>query len=131
MIASDPIRCGLIGIACYVVPKVLTFLCTKPERPDEEFLGHLRERMYVFQEKARRALGERLWFFATDIAADNAWISAIAVSCLTKNPFASFNKTIDTLTAFFCFCSAAAVVRFGIAKIFPPLAPIVGTRSLR
>ena len=130
MIASDPIRCGLIGIACYVVPKVLTFLCTKPERPDEEFLGHLRERMYVFQEKARSILGEHLWLFATDVVADNAWISVIAISCLTKTPFASVAKIIDTVTAFFCFCSVAAGVRLGIAKLFPPLAPMVGTRSL-
>ena len=126
---SSIIACGVIGGACYVIPKALTYLCTKPDNPDASFWSRLREKMADLQERTRSALGENLWFYGTDIVADNAWISAIAIRCLTSNPFDSADKCLYFVPTFCTFCLQAWLVRYGISKQFPQLAPIIGTRS--
>ena len=126
---SSIIACGVIGGACYVIPKALTYLCTKPDNPDASFWSRLREKMDDLQERTRSALGERLWFYGRDVVADNAWISAIAIRCLTSTPFDSMSKCIYVVTAFCAFSAQVWLVRHGISKQFPQLAPFVGNRN--
>ena len=125
------IKSVVVAGAFYAVPKALTYLCTRPEDSDTSLWGRLRGRMADLQEQSRALLGERLWFYTVDIVADNAWISAIAIRCLTSTPFASVAMGISTITAFGTFCVLAWLVRHGVSRQFPLLAPVIGTRNLR
>lgn len=117
---------GSVG-ACYAIPKLLTYLCTRPDDPSAP-LSSLRGRMATLQEEVRDVMGEKAWFTATDVVADNAWISAIVISLLTKRPFSSVERGINTLSALTGFCAVVWLVRYAIIKLCPQLR-IVGTRS--
>ena len=120
---------GIVAGVFYAVPKVVTYLCTSPENPDASLWSRLRGRMADFQEQIRLALGERLWFYGADVLAGNAWISVIAILCLTSTPFSSIDKGISVATAFVAFCAEAWLVRYGISQWVPQLAPIIGNHN--
>ena len=118
---------GLVG-ACYAIPKLLTYLCTRPDNFSAPF-SQLRGRVASLQENVRDVAGERVWFAATDIVADNAWISALVVLCLTKQPFGSFERGVNSLSAFAGFCTILYLIRLAIVRLCPQLRAQIGTRS--
>ena len=116
---------GLVSGVFYAVPKVLTYLCTRPEHPDASLWSRLRERMANLQEQAKGALGEHAWLYAKEILVKNAWISVIATRCLMPSPFASSGAAIDWVTAFGVICVAGWMVRDDLSRRFSAHPPVV------
>lgn len=120
----------LVGALLYVTPKILTYLCTRPDALDGR-VARLREKMAYMQESLKEILGERKWYVMTDIIADNAWISYLFFAYLTHgvNPWRNMDETIKALAALVVFCGNGWLCRFGIVSIFHSLKKYVGTRS--
>ncbi len=122
----------VVGGLFYAAPKILNYLCTKPEEPMRNgLIDQCRVWMASTQSQTQSLVGDRVWRVTTDVIADNAWISALAILHLSqgKNLFNTTEQSAATVSAFGCFCALAFLVRFGAIKVFPPLAPYVGTRS--
>ncbi len=122
---------GLVGAISYGLPKALTYLCTRPDATlPQSRLDLLRGEMASLQERINNLVGDKVWFIATDVLADNACLASLIILCISKkHPLASFDNAITTLSAFLSFSTALCAIRFYSVKAFPPLAPYVVTRS--
>ena len=116
---------GIIGGACFVVPKALAYLCTRPENSDASLWGRMRERMANIQEQTKGVFGEHAWLYANEILVKNAWISVIATRCIMPSPFASSGAAIDWVTAFGLFCVGGWMVRDDISRRFSAHSSVV------
>ncbi len=115
--------------ALHVVPKGLSYLCTRIENPISR-LDRLRDLMGRVQEAVRNAIGPKAWFIATDVVADNAWISFFFISYLTKWNWqrALLANPLDVAFAFFAFSGGSMLIRYAIGQVYPPLRPYIATR---
>ncbi len=124
-----------ISALFYLVPKGLTYLCSHPGAAHvaEGHFDKMRKNFSELRESAKDILGEKTWFILTDIVADNLWFSFLFFKHLTsiqeKNLFRNFDKSLETITALFGFCTATYVVRLGIVKNFPSTKKFIATRS--
>lgn len=114
-----------IGGLLYATPKVLSYLCTRPQPSiTPTALDHLRAKMATFQEAARKLLGERHWDVGKEILVDNAWIAFLALSYLAECPRPlhtfSFSEQVEmNARGFVLICALASLARAGIARLCP------------
>lgn len=87
--------------------------------------------MAYLQEGIGRSLGNRVWFGITEIVADNGWISLLAVKYLKgERPLvSSFENGVHTASLCVALATCSWIIRYGVSKNVPLLAPYLGTRS--
>lgn len=112
-----------IGSLLYVTPKILGYLCTRPQPSAvPTALDRLRTKMALYQEEARKTLGEKRWDAGREIFVENAWISFLALSYLAKCPRPlntfSFSEQIEmNARGFVLFCGLAWMARTAASKL--------------
>lgn len=107
-------------VVLYAIPKALGYFCTKVEDPASR-VDQFRNRMALVQETIHGAVGHKVWFIATHMLADNAWIAFIVLHRATEgNPQKFFKK--DPLGAFYAliaFSAGVTCIRHVVAKLVP------------
>jgi len=119
---SSIYQTGAISTLLYVVPKGLTYICTKPDPSSQELIDQFREKMADLKENSKALLGEKTWLVLTDIVADNTWVSFLFFRYLThqqkENSFKNLDSSLQTMAAIVSFCLAAWLIRIGINEVF-------------
>ena len=130
-----PIHCQTAAISTllYLVPKALTYLCTRPLPEVEGIFNQMRENLSHLQEQTKDLIGEKSWFILTDVVADNLWLSFLLLKSLTykqsKGLFENFDRSLQTTAALVSFCATAWLIRLSIVKAFPSTKRFIATRS--
>lgn len=121
---------SITALCLYATPKILTYLCTDPDPATEARTGQWRSKLATVQNQFKEFVGAKAWFIMTDVIADNAWISSLVFSYLTKEvqPAKNLEGLVTTSNAYFTFCAASWVARFLCVKAFPSTRSFVATR---
>ncbi|PIS02057.1 MAG: hypothetical protein COT85_07930 [Chlamydiae bacterium CG10_big_fil_rev_8_21_14_0_10_42_34] len=104
----------------YLTPKILQNLCQESNEQPLSQVGRVRKLFASFSESLQSTLGERKWFVITKVITENAWISFLVLSYLTKGAplFMTFSRGLDEAGAFFGFCSISWLARDGAIQIW-------------
>lgn len=116
----------------YGLPKLMSYLCARPDPLSQAKLDRLRNRLAFLQEVTREVLGQKTWFVLTEVVADNAWLSLLVLNYLASGVEGSLNaeQISAMVTGFVAFGGLSWMSRYGLTKVYPPLGKFIGTRSL-
>jgi coenzyme F420-reducing hydrogenase beta subunit len=119
----------VISELLYVTPKVIYYLSTRShQRNLESRIDRLREKLAAIREKIVENIGDSGCFFCSDVMADNAWISVLALSILSKGfkTIVTIEDKMNAATGIIAFSCVAWAMRFGLCMAFPPLKRYIG-----
>jgi hypothetical protein len=114
----------------YVTPKIVDYLSTRSsQRNLETRIDRLRERLASIRENIVENIGDLGRFFCSDVMVDNAWISVLALSILSKGfkTIVTIEDKMNAATGIIAFSCVAWAVRLGLCMIFPYLKSYIGS----
>jgi len=118
----------------YVIPKTMSFFCTRPLRERHSVIGridNIRHQITNLYGNFLEIVGEREWQFSNEVFIVIAWFSSFAFGLFLKQS----EKGLDIeakeslVLAFLGISSLTWFTRYQIAKNFPSMAFLFATRS--